>query len=140
MVLKIFFNKHLHSNLVIFEFYFEHLSLYLKIDLHSNLVIFEFNCFIKIRMCLQHLHSNLVIFESVGYGDIFPTSSIFTFQSGDIRISCCILSVKDNKQIYIPIWWYSNADKSHKHMMSDIDLHSNLVIFELFQLYRLLMY
>ena len=36
----------------------------------------------------------------------------FTFQSGDIQINHAVEKIFDGKDIYIPIWWYSNIKQN----------------------------
>ena len=62
--------------------------------LHSNLVIFKFLKYYNYFFLQMYLHSNLVIFK---------LSSLLT-----IRIPY--------KNIYIPIWWYSNEFKEESQI------------------------
>ena len=79
-----------------------------RLDLHSNLVIFKF-----FQNHIAVLSPMLFTFQS---GDIqiiyvsphYLLYNTFTFQSGDIQIIPYVSKVKTVCTIYIPIWWYSN--------------------------------
>ena len=167
----------LHSNLVIFKWIVRTIKyictiLYIPIWLYSNFVAvllpsaitsftfqsgyIQINCSVTDKVkAFVPLHSNLVIFKfttDVCFPDVCLS---FTFQSGYIQIVTRIRDTQGKRQLYIPIWLYSNKFKDIKNPPffklyipiwlysngttknvtdnANITLHSNLVIFKLTQ-------
>ena len=75
--------------------------------LHSNLVIFKSYSVTFQAKTFCTLHSNLVIFKSLSKNALASSYLAFTFQSGYIQIDSANF-FKVRKQLYIPIWLYSN--------------------------------
>ena len=101
-----------YSNQIMWIFTTKH-----KYNLHSNLVIFKSKQQIRYSFVEHYLHSNLVIFKSSAMYKCTISTDTFTFQSGDIQIQHLNLSSYCSKNIYIPIWWYSNLKKRKKSLL-----------------------
>ena len=93
--------QYLHSNLVIFKyfFFFKPSHLWYKFTFQSGDIQIH-----KIKKEKKQLHSNMVIFEYLEKNPHITDITIFTFQSGDIQIISPVFVVLTPCIIYIPIW------------------------------------
>ena len=81
----------------------------------------------------------MVIFKFRKILQVQYYGNTFTFQYGDIQIQCKVEHIQ-LKEIYIPIWWYSNGKTFFNQIEIEKNLHSNLVIFKFVSLCYLTFY
>ena len=143
---------YLHSNLVIFEYLSQYLSMQNKFvfTFQSGDIQMSLSCFCSLYISSFTFQSGDIriwkrfrkwggiptfTFQS---GDIRMTITAqqtnmifqFTFQSGDIQMLLLLIFLVYTILIYIPIWWYSNSDEYKSKNFRAANLHSNLVIFK----------